>query len=141
MITVFNKKAAVAVGLGLLLAACGSPQEPSATVSLSVVAVPEIARVGLDTVVVSFTMRNSGSEAVTVTEMTSGIVALRPGGYVSQIHQTGWLEIPAGDSLVFERGRVFLATADSSGVDGVYEVYLSLDNLGVIARDTFEYIP
>jgi len=141
MIKAFNTTAATALGLGLVLAACGSPQEPNQTVSLSVVAVPEIARVGLDTVVVSFTMRNSGSEAVTVTEMTSGIVALRPGGYASQIRQSGWLEIPARDSLVFERGRVFLATADSSGVDGVYEVYLSLDNLGVTARDTFEYIP
>jgi hypothetical protein len=140
MIRATNTTAAAALGLSLLLAACDSPQEPTNTVSLTVVAVPEIARVGIDTVVVSFTMRNRGAEAVTVTEMTSAIVALRPGGYVSQIRQTGWLEIPAGDSLVFDRGRVFLATADSSGVDGVYEVNLSLDNLGVIARDTFEYV-
>jgi hypothetical protein len=140
MIRATNTTAAAALGLSLLLAACDSPQEPTNTVSLTVVAVPEIARVGIDTVVVSFTMRNRGAEAVTVTEMTSAIVALRPGGYVSQIRQSGWLEIPAGDSLVFDRGRVFLATADSSGVDGVYEVNLSLDNLGVIARDTFEYV-
>ena len=141
MIRAIHTTASAALGLGLLLAACDSPQEPSSLVSLTVVAVPEIARVGLDTVVVSFTMRNRGAEPVVVTEMTSAIISLRPGGYTSQIRQSGWLEIPAGDSLVFERGRVFLATADSSGVDGVYEVYLSLDNLGVIARDTFEYIP
>ena len=140
MIRAIDTTAAAALGLGLLLAACDSPQEPIITVSLTVVAVPEIARVGIDTVVVSFTMRNRGTEPVTVTEMTSAIIALRPGGYVSQIRQSGWLEIPAGDSLVFDRGRVFLATADSSGVDGVYEVNLSLDNLGVIARDTFEYV-
>jgi len=140
MIRAHTTKAS-AFGLGLFLAACSSPQEPDSAVSLSVVAAPEIARVGLDTVVVSFTMRNRGTEPVAVTEMTSAIIALRPGGYVSQIRQTGWFEIPAQDSLVFDRGRVFLATADSSGVDGVYEVYLSLDNLGVVARDTFEYVP
>ncbi len=127
--------------VGLSFAACDAPQEPNRTVSLTVTAVPEIARVGVDTVVVGFTMRNRGTQPVVVTDMTSAIISLEPGGYVSQIRQTGWLEIPAEDSLVFERGRVFLATADSSGVDGLYEVYLSLDNLGLIARDTFEYIP
>ena len=141
MIRVIHTTAPAALGFGLLLAACDSPQEPGSLGSLTVVAVPDIARLGLDTVVVSFTMRNRGAEPVVVTEMTSAIISLRPGGYTSQVRQSGWLEIPAGDSLVFERGRVFLATADSSGVDGVYEVYLSLGNLGVIARDTFEYIP
>lgn len=125
----------VSVASWLLLAACDSTSGPDGSeVIVLVVAEPEVARVGVDTVFISQTVRNLGSDPVVVTSMTSGIRILPSGEHVgTHLRQSGRLEIAGRDSLnLGTYSRVFAA--------GTYVAYLSLDNLGVIGRDTFEYV-
>ena len=119
-----------------ILAACDSAGEPSGPIVVTVTAAPEVARLRVDTVVVTKTVLNLRSEAILIGGATEELRRVPSGERVIRIGTGGGaVEIAAGDSLR-STSRYFGALDQP----GMYEVIYSLNDLEAAGRDTFEVV-
>ncbi len=126
-----------AAGLvALLVAGCDSATGPDLDVLLEVIATPTVARLGVDTVAVTWTVQNVGSGTAVITEIVSELRRVPSGESVIRIATRGSISIAAGDSMSFA-GLRLIGALDRAGE---YEVIISLNGGQAASADTFQVV-